>query len=61
MCDEGWTGADCSVRLEPLATTNGGETVSGTVDVGQTRYYRVEVPHRHRIHAEVELSFPTEQ
>ena len=59
VCDEGWIGADCSVRLEPLGTTNGGETVSGTVDVGQTRYYRVEVPSSPPdLMLKVELEFP---
>jgi hypothetical protein len=42
VCDDGWTGADCSVRLEPLPAD--GEAVLGSVGVGQTRYYRITVP-----------------
>ena len=45
------------MRLEPLGTS--GEVASGTVDVGQTRYYRVEVPSSPSdLMLKVELEFP---
>jgi hypothetical protein len=42
VCEDGWTGADCSIRLEPLG--GDGYAVSGSVSVGETKYYRVTVP-----------------
>ena len=56
-CDDGWTGADCSLRLEPLASD--GVPVSGTVGVGQTRYYHVKVPSEPpNLMLKIELEFP---
>lgn len=56
QCDAGRAGADCSIVVPQLSS---GQRVTGRVFVGQTAYYRVEVPTEPAgLMMLVELTFP---